>query len=394
MTSFKQVSRAGGRTLGVGILGYGMMGRAHSSAFSRLPPFFQTLPVQPRLVAIAGRNQTKTAELGERFGYDTAYGSWQDLIADDRVQIFDNTGPNHLHLEPCISAARLGKHVLCEKPLARNAEEAFRMLRAVEDAGVVHMCGFNYRFIPAVRLAKQLLDAGKLGRIFHFRARYLQPSLVDPAYPFKWRMDREQAGAGVLADMGSHIIDIARFLIGEPNTICGATATFIEERPREGDATHTSKVTVDDAFQAMVQFDNAAMGVLEGSKMALGSQNRLEFEVNGSDGSLQFDMERMNELRVYLREDERAGLAGFRDIVVTGADHPFMSSWWPRHPIGWEQTFIHEMAHLMNAIGGNGKVAPFGATFEDGYRAAVISDAILASAESGSKVKVEYRASA
>lgn len=380
----------GARSIGVGLLGYGMMGRAHSSAFRRLPQFFPDLAVQPRLRAVAARSREKVADLAARFAYETGYGSWQELLADEEVQLFDNTGPNYLHAEPCIAAARAGKHLLCEKPLARNGAEALAMLRAAQEAGIVHMCGFNYRFIPAMRLAKQIVEEGRLGRIYHLRARYLQPSLVNPAYPFRWRSDRELAGAGVLGDIGSHIIDIARFLVGEPESVSGAVATFIRERPLEGQPGTTGKVTVDDAFQAMVQFSSGATGVLEASKMALGSQNRLEFEVNGSDGSIQFDLERMNVLRVYLREDERSGLGGFRDVQVTGADHPFMAQWWPRHPIGWDHTFVHEMAHLLKAIAAGGSVAPYGATFEDGYRAAVIADAVLASAESGSKVSISY----
>jgi len=378
------------RTLGIGMLGYGSMGRAHSSAFSRLSQFFAPLPLEPELVAIAARSKDRVADLARRFGYLTTYQTWQDLVADDRVQLFDNVGPNHLHPEPCIAAARAGKHVLCEKPLARNAAEARQMLDAVTAAGVVHMCGFNYRFLPAVRLAKQVIEEGRLGRIIHFRARYQNPALADPSVPMGWRMDRDLAGSGALGDLGSHIVDMARFLVGEPVAVSGSAQTFVRERPVPGDPNRLAPVTTDDAFQAMVEFENGASGTLEASKLCLGSQNRLEFEVNGSDGSLQFNLERLNELQLYLREDERSGLAGYRTIQANSANHPFTTHWWPRHPLGWDHAFVHEMSHLLEAIAGNRKVAPYGATFEDGYRAAVICDAILASAESGSKVRIEY----
>lgn len=379
------------RSIGVGMIGYGMMGRAHSGAFRRLPQFFAPLPIEPRLVAVAARNREKAHELAMRFGYETSFDDWHQLLTDDRIQLVDNTGPNGLHAEPCIAAAKAGKHVICEKPLARNAEEAKQMLDAVTAAGVKHLCGFNYRFLPAVRLARDVIQEGRLGTVYHFRARYLQPSLADPNFTFRWRLDREQSGSGVLGDIGSHIIDLARFLVGEPRSVIGATATFIHERPVEGEPSRRETVTTDDAFQALVEFEGGATGNLEGSKMALGNQNHLEFEVNGSDGSLQFNLERLNELRVYLREDEKSGLAGFREIQANSANHPFVSHWFPRHPLGWDHSFVHELAHMLDAIAGLTEVAPYGATFEDGYRAAVICDAILASAESGVKVRVDYQ---
>jgi predicted dehydrogenase len=379
------------RTLGIGVLGYGAMGRAHSSAFRRLPQVFSPLPLEPRLVAVAGRSEEKVADFAGRFGYDRWCRGWEELLADERVELFDDTGPNYLHAEPCIAAAKAGKHVLCEKPLGRNAAEARRMLEAVQAAGVRHMCGFNYRFVPAIRLARQILEEGRLGRIYHFRARYQNPAFVDPSLPLAWRMDREMAGSGALGDLGSHIVDLARFLVGEPVAVTGATTTtFVTERPLAGDPSRSGPVTTDDAFQAMLLFGNGATGTLEASKMCAGSQNRLELEVNGAWGSLQFNLERLNELRLYLREDEKVGLGGFRTIQVNSANHPFAARWWPRHPLGWDHSFVHEMSHLLEAIAGNGEVAPYGATFEDGYRAAVICDAILASAERGSRTKIEY----
>lgn len=378
------------RTIGIGLLGYGMMGRAHSSAFRRLPQFFAPLPLEPQLVAAAARSEEKLAELAGRFGYATCYRNWEDLLADERVEIFDNSGPNHLHAEPCIAAAKAGKHIICEKPLARSAAEAKRMLLAAQEAGVKHLCGFNYRFLPAVRLARQLVEEGKLGRIYHFRARYLNPAMADPSTPYRWRLDKDIAGSGVLGDIGSHIIDLARFLVGEPAEVAASTDIFVPERPLEGDPSRTGKVTTDDAFQAMVRFAGGATGMLEASRVCLGSQNRLEFEMNGSEGSVQFSLERMNELRVYLKQDEASNLAGFRQVIVTGADHPYLRRWWPRHPLGWDHTFVHEIAHFLEAVAGEHEVAPYGATFEDGYRAAVVCDAIIKSAETGTWAKIEY----
>lgn len=366
------------------------MGRAHSAALRRLPQFFAPIPLKPELVAVAARTKEKVDDLAGRFGYETTYDNWRDLVADERVQLFDNVGPNLLHAEPCIAAAKAGKHILCEKPLARNAGEARQMLDAVTAAGVVHMCGFSYRFLPAIRLAKQVVDEGRLGRIFHFRARYQNPALADPALPMMWRMNRELAGTGALGDFGSHLVDMARFLVGEPVAVSGDTKTFIRERRLPGEPGRTGEVTTDDAFTALIEFDSGASGTLEGSKLCLGSLNRFEFEINGSDGSLQFNLERLNELQVYLKEDEKTGLAGYRTVQALSANHPWVSRWWPRHAFGWDHAFVHEMAHLLDAIAGKGTVAPYGATFEDGYKAAVVCDAILASAENGSRVKVEY----
>ncbi len=392
MDSSRGEQEVGTRMIGIGVLGYGFMGRVHSMAFRRLPQAFWPPPLTPHLVAIAGRSADKASDAAARFSIPRWYERWEDLVADERVELFDNTGPNHLHVEPCLAAARAGKHVLCEKPLARNASEALRMLEAVRAAGVVHMCGFNYRFLPAIRLAKQVIEEGRLGKLLQFRARYLQSSLADPAFPFRWRLDRDLAGFGVLGDLGSHIVDLARFLVGEPVNVTGWMTTFFDRRPLEGDPTRFERVTTDDAFQALVEFAGGATGVLEASKVCLGSQNRLEVEVNGSEGSLRYSLEKMNELQIYLRGDEKSSLAGFRQVDVTNAGHPFAARWWPRHPLGWDQTFVHELAHMLEAIAGNGAIAPYGATFEDGYRAAVVCDGIAASADSGSKIKIEYAA--
>jgi len=374
--------------IGIGMLGMGQMGRAHSSAFRRLPQV--RAGAEPRLIALACRSAEKGRAFAERFGFADWREQWRDLLNDNRITVFDNTGPNGTHAEPCIAAARAGKHVVCEKPLARSGAEAYGMLKAVREAGVIHMCGFNYRFLPAVRLAKQLIEEGRLGRVLQFRIRYLQSSLADPNFPFRWRSDREHAGHGVLGDLGSHIVDLARFLVGEPARVSGSLAIYFQERSPEGAPERRVTVTVDDAFQALVEFASGASGVLEASKVCLGSKNRLEFEVNGTDGSLRFSLERLNDLEVYLRSDEGTATPGFRRVEVTDATHPFVAQWWPRHFLGWDQTFVHELGCLLDAIEGRATTAPYGATFEDGYRAAVVCDAIATSAERGVPMRIEY----
>ncbi len=289
-------------TLGVGMLGYAFMGKAHTNAYKTLDYIYTPPPARARLVAIAGRNQERVEAAACRYGYEKAVTDWRELVDDPEIQVFDNGAPNDLHAEPCIAAARAGKHIICEKPLARDAAEARRMLDAVRAAGVTHMCAFNYRFVPALKLARDIIAAGRLGRIYHFRAQYLQEWIMDPAFGMVWRLDAAEAGSGVLGDLGTHIIDLARFLVGEPASVNGVTATFIKERQDEGGATR--QVGVDDAFVATVQFQNGAIGTLEASRFARGRKNHQVIEINGEKGSLVFNLERLNELEVYLPEEE------------------------------------------------------------------------------------------
>src|SRR5947209_417283 len=233
-------------TLGVGMLGYAFMGKAHSNAYKKLDYIYTPPPAYARLVAIAGRHRERVEAAARRYGYAKAVTDWRELIEDPGVQVFDNGAPNNLHAEPCIAAAQAGKHIICEKPLGRNAAEARRMWEAVQRAGVVHMCAFNYRFVPALRLARDIIQAGRLGQIYHFRAQYLQEWIMDPNFSMVWRLDAGEAGSGTLGDLGTHIIDLARFLIGEPASVSGVTTTFIKERPT--DEGGRAQVGVDDAF--------------------------------------------------------------------------------------------------------------------------------------------------
>ncbi len=379
--------------LGVGMLGYAFMGKAHSNAFIKMPYIFWPPPARPRLVAIAGRDQKAVGEAARRFGYARTYRRWQDLVADPDVQVFDNGAPNDLHAAPCIAAAEAGKHIICEKPLARDAAEAKTMLDAVEKAKVKHSCAFNYRFVPAIRLARDLIEAGKLGRIFHFRATYLQEWITDPEFPIVWRLKKNRAGSGVLGDLGAHIIDLARYLVGEPREVNALTRTFISTRPSATRPGTRERVDVDDAFVSMFDFANGAVGTLEASRFARGRKNANRFEINGEKGSIAFNLERLNELEVYLPDEHGTREAtGFTNVLVSESYHPFWSVWWPHgHIIGWEHLFVHEVHHFFDAIVNDRTVAPHGATFVDGYRAAVICDAILASAKKrGTPVKIAY----
>jgi len=265
------------------------------------------------------------------------------------------------------------------------------MLEAVTKAGIKHAVMFNYRFVPAIRQAKELIDSGALGQIYHFRAVYLQEWIM-PHYQqgMIWRLDKDQAGSGALGDLGAHIIDLARFLVGELKNVSALTRTFIPQRPLPGGAGQ-GQVTVDDAFIAGVEFENGAIGSVEASRFAAGRKNYNCFEINAEKGSLRFNLERMNELEVFLVGEEPKTTQGFHDVLVSEGYHPFWSNWWPHgHMIGWEHTFVHQITHVLDAIVNNKDIAPYCATFEDGYKNAVVCDAILQSAEAGRRVEIHY----
>ena len=363
--------------IGIGMLGYAFMGKAHSNAFKKIAYMTWPPPYEPRLVGIAGRDLRAVGEAAERYGYEYATGDWRDLVADERIALFDNGGPNSLHAEPTIAAAEAGKHVICEKPLGRDADESYEIWRRVAATGVQHLCAFNYRFVPAVRLAREMIDAGELGEIRHFRGRYLQDWGDDPSLD-TWRFHPDEAGSGALGDLGTHVVDLARFLAGEFATVSGFAKTFVKGR------------TVDDSVEAAVEFASGAVGTVEATRLALGRRNSFQWEINGSKASLAFDMERLNELQVFRDDGDRA--RGFKTVLVSEADHPYWQHWWPPgHIIGWGETFVHELHHMLRAIAGEVEVAPYGATFEDGYRAAEICDAIVRSGETGRREQLAFR---
>src|SRR5881392_3478307 len=358
------------------MLGYAFMGKAHSNALKKIAYITWPPPLEPRLVGIAGRNEQAVGEAAERYGYEYATTDWRELVNDDSIGLFDNGGPNALHATPTIAAAEAGKHVICEKPLGRDADESYEIWRLVAATGVKHMCAFNYRFVPAVRLARELIEAGELGELRHFRGRYLQD--WGDTTENLWRFDRAAAGSGALGDLAAHVIDLARYLVGEIATVGGFVRTFIPGRE------------VDDAVEATVEFHNGAVGTIEATRLALGRRNACQWEINGSKGSLFFDMERLNELQVFRADGDRA--RGFKRVLVTETNHPFWEHWWPPgHIIGWGDTFVHELHHFLAAIADDTDVAPHGATFEDGYRAAEVCDAIVRSGTSGGRERITFR---
>jgi predicted dehydrogenase len=351
--------------LGIGLLGYGFMGKSHTNALKTIPYMFWPPTVRPSLVAMCGRDEAKIAEAVNRYGYQGYYTDWQQMMKDPRVDVFFNCGPHPAHCEPSIAAAEAEKHVLCEKPLGLNSEETARMLKAVTEAGVKHMCGFNYRFLPAVRLAKDIIDQGLLGDVVQFRGMYLRDGRhTGRASPYVgWR--------NALLGLGCHIIDMARFLVGEIVAVEG--------------------MALDRGIVALVEFLNGAQGMVEANQLCPGSKNRHTWEIHGTHGSLAWDLEDLNRLHVLL-EDGPKEVWGFRNVLVAETDHPYITweqlsevegalltgpVWWPRnHMLGWEHAHINEIFHFLDAVANDRPVAPYGATFEDGHRAALIGDAI------------------
>lgn len=354
-----------GEEINVALIGYKLMGRAHSNAYRQVGPFMSP-PLAPRLKVLCGRDAEAVARAADRLGWEEAATDWRQVVERDDVDLVDVSTPGDTHGEIAIAAAEAGKAVLCEKPLANTVREAEAMLDAVTRAGVVHMVCHNYRRAPAVMLAKRIIDAGDLGEIYHYRGTYLQDWVVDPDLPLLWRFRREKAGSGALGDIGSHSVDLARFLVGEITEVSGDLETFIEERPLVDDPRRRGPVTVDDAATALVRFADGALGTIEGTRLATGRKNHNRFEINGSRGSIAFDLERMNELELHL-ESAPAERRGFRRILVTDPEHhPYIASWWPPgHIIGYEHTFTHTVHDLLEGIATGRRPRP---DFEDGVR--------------------------
>jgi predicted dehydrogenase len=365
--------------INVALVGYAFMGRAHSNAYRQVAPFFSPR-LTPRMKVICGRTPRKLQAAASQLGWEDTATDWRAVVARSDIDLVDISTPGDSHAEIAIAAAKAGKAVFCEKPLANSVTEAEAMLAAVRSAGVVHMLCHNYRRAPAVMLAKHLIEDGQLGEIRHFRGVYLQDWINDPAFPLVWRLDRRLAGSGALGDIGAHVIDLARFLVGEIAEVAGDLRTFIRERPlpagsRPGlQARQTrGRVTVDDAAVAIARFANGAMGTIEATRLAPGRKNHNRFEINGSLGSVAFDLERMNELELYLESDRR-GIRGFRTILVTESSHPFVKAWWPPgHIIGYEHTFTHTVFDLLEAIADERVPEP---NFADGVRNQQVMDAI------------------
>jgi predicted dehydrogenase len=376
------------QVIGIGMLGSGRMARAHSLAYNRLRDTRWPPDILPRLVAVCGRNEAKLQAAAQRFGYAGYYFDWEDLIADPDVQVIDNSTQPYMHPAASIAALQAGKHVICEKPLAPTMEEARAMRDAALASGLVHMVGFNHRFVPALRLAQELIRKGALGDIHLFRAQYLQEFRRDPLLPAFPGLP-EYRGRGSLNNIGSHIIDMSRFLIGEIAAVSGKALAHIGRRPSSTDLSRIVEVTDDDSFHFVAEFANGVTGVLEGSSVATGYKNYLAIEVNGSRGTVRFNLERMNELQVYTMDRETPEAMGFTDVLVTESNHPLIKHWWPRgHIIGWEANFVHELGHLLECVSAGRGVSPEGATFEDGYKAALIAEAVRESSRQGRRIEV------
>jgi len=371
------------KEINVAIVGTKFMGRAHSNAYIDVPHFFD-LPARPVMRAACGRNVADLKGFAQRFGWQTTEMSWERLVERDDVDLVDICTSNVTHMPIAVAAAKAGKHVLCEKPIAMSAKEARQMRDAAREAGVRHMVAFNYRRVPAIILAKQLIDEGKLGTIRHFNAVYYQDWLVDPTFPMVWRHDVKEGGSGAHGDMNAHTVDLARYLVGEVEAVSGAKEIFVKERPLS-DGSGTGPVTADDALYFIARFRNGALGSFTATRFATGRKNYLRLEIFGSEGSLIFNLERLNELEFFSLADEEKA-QGFRTIVVTEGSHPFISAWWPPgHIIGWEHTFIHEVHDLLLAIDKGESVHP---DFHDGLRCQQVLDAALESAIEGGWVEV------
>ena len=371
--------------LNVALIGYAFMGRAHSNAYRQVGRFF-TPKYLPRMKVLCGRTPASVKTAAEQLGWEEAARDWREVVRRKDIDIIDIATPGESHAEIAIEAAKAGKVVFCEKPLANTLKEAQTMLATVRKAGVLHMICHNYRRAPAVMLAKQLIDEGKLGRLYHYRGTYLQDWVADPNVPLFWRLRKELAGSGALGDIASHSLDLARFLVGEISEVTGALETFVKERPLPENPKKKGKVTVDDASASVVRFGNGALGTIEASRFATGRKNYNRFEINGSKGSIAFNLERMNELDVYLTGDDPT-VQGFHNVMVTnGASHPYFAHWWPEgHIIGYEHTFIHTVYDLLEAIAKNTMPTP---NFEDGVRNQKVLDAMEKAAVTRRWVKV------
>jgi predicted dehydrogenase len=385
------------RTLGIGMVGYAFMGRAHSQAWRTVGHFFD-LPLTPRMAAICGRDQAAVAAAAARLGWPAWETDWKRLVGRDDVDLVDVCTPGSSHAEISIAALEAGKHVLCEKPLANTVEEARSMAAAAARAaegGVRAMVGFNFRRVPAVALARELIAAGRLGAVRHVRAAYLGAHMVDPEFPLVWRLRAEEAGSGALGDLGAHAVDLAQYLVGDRIAgVAGLTETFVKERPLPGGAPidrgatpeppgppALGPVTVDDAALFIARFAGGALGSFEATRFATGHDEGLRVEVNGELGSVIWELGALNELRLFDATDEPA-TQGFRRIQVTRASHPYAGAWWPEgHTIGYEHTFPHEVRDLLEAIAAGRDPVP---SFADGLAVQQVLDAVARSAAAGS----------
>jgi predicted dehydrogenase len=370
------------RRLNVAMIGHRFMGKAHSNAWRQVGHFFD-LPCEPVMKVICGRDEAGVREAARAYGWQEHATDWEEVVARKDVDVVDICTPGDTHAPVAIAAAREKKVVFCEKPLANTLPEAEAMLDAAEANGVLHMLCHNYRRAPAVALAKRMIEEGRIGEIRHYRGTYLQDWLVNPDFPRVWRLEKARTGSGALGDLVSHSVDLARHLVGEITEVSGLLKTFVAERPAAVGSRELAPVDVDDAALALLRFENGAIGTIEGTRFATGRKNYNRFEINGSGGSLAFDIENLNELEVYLEEGPDSG---WRRISVTDSSHPYVSGWWPPgHVLGYEHTFTHTVLDLIKAVAEQKMPTP---NFADGVRNQRVLDAIERAAASKGWEKV------
>ena len=375
------------RKLNVAVIGYGFMGRTHSNAFSKAGNFFD-LPFQPVLKTICARNQSRAQAFAGNWGFESAETDWRKVVASPDVDLVDIASPNDTHAEIAIAAAQAGKMVMCEKPLGRNAQEAEAMVKAVESAGVANCVWYNYRRVPAVTLAKQMIDEGRLGRIFHYRAKFLQDWTISADLPQGgeglWRLDVKVAGSGVTGDLLAHCVDTAMWLNGPIREVSAMTETFIKQR-KHNLTGHVEPVGIDDASAFLARFDNGSLATFEATRYARGHKALYTLEINGEHGSLAWDLHDLHRLQYFDHRDE-GKLRGWRSVHITDGDHPYMKHWWvPGLQIGYEHTFIHQVADFLTAAGKGERASP---TFREALLTDCVTDAVLESARQKSWVDV------
>jgi len=367
------------QALNVGMIGYGFMGRTHSNAYCKVNHFFD-VPRRPVLKVICGLVEDQARAFAEQWGYESHTTDWKSVIADDNIDVVDICVPNNLHKEIAIAAAQAGKAIVCEKPLALNAAEGAEMVEAVEAAGVANLVSFNYRRVPAVTLAKNLIDEGRLGKIFHYRANFLQDWTISADVPQggdgTWRLDVKASGSGVTGDLLAHCIDTAIWHNGSIASVNAMTETFIKERPH-AETGAVEPVGIDDACTFFCRFGNGSLGNFESTRYARGHKALYTFEINGEDASIRWDLHDLHRLEYFEHRDE-GKLRGWRSIHVTDGDHPYMDKWWvPGLQIGYEHTFVHQIADFLTALESGEPCAP---TFRDALETQKVCDAVLQSA--------------
>lgn len=369
------------KPLNIGLVGYGFMGRTHTNGYKRVNDFFPDVEYQPVLKAICARNEERAKAFADQWGYESTETDWKALIARDDIDAIDICTPNNTHAEIAIAAAEAGKMVLCEKPLARTTEESLPMVEAIEKAGVPNTVWYNYRRIPAVTLAKQIIDSGKLGRVFHYRANFLQDWTINEDLPqggeALWRLDADAAGSGVTGDLLAHCIDTAIWLNGGITDVSAMTETFIKERVHQATG-EKQAVTIDDACVFHCHFNNGSLGLFESTRYARGHKALYTLEINGEHASIRWDLHDLNRLEFFDHSDEGI-VRGWRSVHVSDGDHPYLDKWWvPGLCIGYEHTFVHQVADFLASLSSG---EPCNPTFRDALETAKVCDAVLASAK-------------